>query len=669
MELLKFVPIKLTLLLIIGILIGFYAQLSIPVCLIATAMLLLLLGITFRKKSRKNILFGFVMAFTTISMGMLAVSKGQPKNNSDHYSHYLTNWPQNFHIKIHEVLKSNAFSDRYVATILNLDDIPVSGKLVLNVKKDTAISKLSVDDELISWAQLAPIKEPLNPHQFNYKDYMGHLGVYDGMNLTLKNHMLLKESSRTIYGIAADIRTAIISKLASADFGPSELGIIQAILLGQRNDIDTETYNNYKNAGAVHILAVSGLHIGILLLLLHYLLRPIELLPRGKSIKLICIVIILWCFAIIAGLSASIIRAVTMFSFVAYAMYLNRPSNTFNILALSMFFILLVFNPLLLFQVGFQMSYAAVFAIVWIYPLLQKLWYPGNIIFRKGWQLFSVGLAAQLGVLPISLYYFHQFPGLFFLSNLLVVPFLGIILGTGILVILLALVNILPNFIASFYNALIQCMNGLIDWIAAQEAFLFSDISFDSIQLILCYTLMICLVLFFKNLSFSKLAFLCVFIIGFQAWSIYSEIEMNKKEKMLVLHQTRNSILFYQADKNLQVLAGDTTRIERLVRDFKIAEKINHISYDSIQNAYYWKDKSLLILDSLGIYPTVNTEIVVLTNSPKIHLDRLIDSVQPKIIIADGSNYKNYVARWQHTCKKRMLAFHYTGELGAYYFK
>ena len=255
------------------------------------------------------------------------------------------------------------------------------------------------------------------------------------------------------------------------------MGIIQALLLGQRNSISTETYDNYKDAGAVHILAVSGLHIGILLLLLQFLFRPLEILPKGRTIKLVVIVLLLWCFAFLAGLSASVVRAVTMFSFVAYALYLNRPSNTFNILALSMFFILLLFNPMLLFQVGFQMSYAAVFSIVWIYPMLQRFWTPKNSVLQKIWQLLSVSIAAQLGVLPISLFYFHQFPGLFFISNLLIVPFLGLLLGMGILVMVLALLDILPDFLVLWYNRIISLMNSVVEWVAQQEAFIFKNIS------------------------------------------------------------------------------------------------------------------------------------------------------------------------------------------------
>ncbi len=168
--------------------------------------------------------------------------------------------------------------------------------------------------------------------------------------------------------------------------------------------------------------------------------------------------------------SPSVVRAVTMFSFVAYALFLNRPTSIVNILALSVFAILLI-HPMFLFQVGFQMSYAAVFAIVWIYPILMKLWNPRHWFLKKGWQLFSVSLAAQAGVLPISIFYFHQFPGLFFLSNILIVPFLGILLGLGLLVIILSAINMLPNSIAIFYNLLLKTMNDVVQWVGKQEHF------------------------------------------------------------------------------------------------------------------------------------------------------------------------------------------------------
>lgn len=679
MSLLRFVPIKLTLLLILGILLGRYLQVDIMLSLTFTCLFLMLLAFLFNWDKRVTSfgihtkftsLFAILVALTTISIGILAVSSTYPKNRSLQYSHHDISGSHLWKIKIHEVLKPSAFSDRYVAKVLSLENEKTSGKLLLSFSLDTTAEKLNVDDELIVYTELSIIDPPLNPHQFDYQNYLEGLGIMNLMRLRGNDFFTLQNSDPTVFGMAANFRNRIIANLKKADFGKEELGIIQALLLGQRNEISAETYDSYKNAGAVHILAVSGLHIGILLLLLQFLLRPLERIPKGKTVKLILIVVLLWGFALLAGLSASVVRAVTMFSFVAYALYLNRPGNTFNILALSMFFILLVIDPLLLFQVGFQMSYAAVFAIVWMYPLLQQIWHPKNKIVRYFWQLLSVSIAAQLGVLPISLFYFHQFPGLFFISNLLIVPTLGLILGMGILVIVLALLNSLPDILVTAYDTLIRLMNGVIGWVSQQEAFVFRNISFDAVQLVMAYTILIYAVFFFSKPTFKKAIVLSIAVVGFQFWLFQTSYLTRQKETLFMAHQTRNSILIHQTGNHLSAMAQDTQRLERLTTDYRVAERIASIKHLHLYNAYQWRDKNLLIVDSLGVYPKKNSHIeyVLLTGSPKLNLERLIDSIRPKNIIADGSNYRSYIERWRKTCSQRKLPFHFTGEEGAYYF-
>ena len=161
-----------------------------------------------------------------------------------------------------------------------------------------------------------------------------------------------------------------------------------------------------------------------------------------------------------AGLSPSVTRAVTMFSIVTCAQFLKRPTNIYNTISISIFLMLLV-KPIYLFDVGFQMSYLAVLAIVSVQPMLYKLWKTPNLVIDKFWQILTVTIAAQLGVAPLGLFYFHQFPGLFFISNLVIIPVLGIILGLGIFVIFLALLDSLPEVIAevfSFYYRYIKCI-------------------------------------------------------------------------------------------------------------------------------------------------------------------------------------------------------------------
>ena len=671
MNLLRFIPIKLTLLLVLGIILGSNYNMGIVVPITLTLSLLFFLGILFYLDTKKTTaLFGIVVTLLTVSIGLLAVSLSKPKYQPDHYSNQNFVGNHTWHVKIREVLKPTSYSNRYVVDVRLFENRKVTGKVLLSSTVDSSNQLFNVDDELTFFGALDSIKPPLNPYQFDYRKYLNGLGISHQIRLQSHNFFASGNPSKTIYGRAAATRNFIINKLKKANFGTEELGVIQALLLGQRNDISAETYDNYKNAGAVHILAVSGLHIGVLLFLLQFLLRPLERLPRGRTLKLVVIVGLLWGFALLAGLSASIVRAVTMFSFVAYALYLNRPSNTFNILALSMFFILLVLDPNLLFHVGFQMSYAAVLAIVWLYPLMQQLWRPKSRVIRYFWQLLSVSIAAQLGVLPISLFYFHQFPGLFFISNLVIVPALGIILGMGILIIILATLNRLPNFLVSIYDALIGWMNTIVSWVAKQEAFVFKNISFDALQLILAYAIICSAVLFFTKPNFKRALPLALAIMGFQIWLIHLDYKTHQKEAIFLMHQARNSALLYQNGENLIVAAQDADRVARMVTDYQVAERITHITYDSMQNSYRWGNKSIFVMDSLAIYPAkkLPLDYLVLTQSPRVNLERVLDSIEPKLIIADGNNYRSYIDRWSKTCKKRKLPFHYTGEKGAYCF-
>ena len=671
MKLLAFIPIKLTLLLILGILIGYFFSFNLVHLLIATISLFILLSVVFIFEKKTNTkLFGVVAAAAFISLGIYSYTSAQPINSVNHYTKLTSQKDGAWTLKINEVLKPNLYSHRYFATVKNIGNEKVSGQLLITIANDSTITPLQVDDEFFTLANIQAINEPLNPHQFNYKKYLENLGIYHQVRIVPDQIIKVKNSNSSFIGMASKARDNIIKKLRKENFGADELGVIQALLLGQRSDISEETYTKYQKAGAVHILAVSGLHIGILLLLIQFLLSPLKSIPHGRTVILMLSVLFLWGFAFLAGLSASIIRATTMFTFVAYALYLNRPSNSFNILALSVLFILLFINPNLLFQVGFQMSYAAVFAILWIFPLLKKLWFPKNKIVRYFWQLLCVSIAAQLGVLPISLYYFHQFPGLFFISNLIIVPALGIILGIGILVIFLSLINWLPSKLVWFYNGIISLMNNLIGWVAKQESFIFSSISFDFGQLILSFIVIVFFINACTLFTYKRIALFIISLLCFQSYTAFQKLEASKTREAIVLHQTKNNILINRSGRNLSVLSNSSEKANNLISDYQTAERIESIQFDSLKNSYSLKNETLLVLDSAGIYTqSTSQKIILLTQSPKINLERLIDSIKPKEIIADGSNYRSYIDRWRMTCLKNKIPFHYTGEKGAYYFE
>ncbi|WP_430906473.1 ComEC/Rec2 family competence protein [Maribacter sp. 2-571] len=670
MGLFRFVPIRLTLFLVCGILTASFFDLGLLFSIGATVLSIALLLFFFVLKKANPIWFYMGTALTTFCLGILAYSMGQPKNWADHYANHERESATVWELRITEAQKPSAFSEQYIAEVIKVDGTARTGPILLKFPPNSFTKPLMVDDRVLVAAKTDPIPPALNPHTFDYRNYMARKGILHQLRPKAGAFVWHPPQHRTLLGRANAVRDKLAESLERAAFGPDELSIAKALLLGQRNTISENTYDSYKKAGAVHILAVSGLHVGILLLLIQSLLRPLRRLPHGDKLQLVLAIVLLWGFAFLAGLSASVVRAVTMFSFMAYALFLNRPSNAFNILALSMLFILLVIDANLLFQAGFQMSYAAVGAIVWLYPKLMRWWAPKNPILMKIWQLLSVSIVAQLGVLPISLFYFHQFPGLFFISNLLIVPFLGIVLGMGLVVMFLSLLDFLPSFLASIYNQMIAMMNGTVTWVAAQESFLFTNISFNSVQLVLSYVLLHLVFGYFPVRFFKRMALILTTLLLLQLATVYPVLKHRKKEQLLLGHVPRKTVLLHREGQRLYQLSPEGNNTERITEAYALGENIPTIQNRPLKETLMWQGKSILVIDSLGVYLPFQKEIdyVILTQSPKLNLERLIDSLSPKVIIADGSNYTNAIALWKGTCQAKKVPFHSTREKGAYSF-
>lgn len=675
MPLLNFNIIKLTLCLITGIIVGYFIDISLNTSIFITLSLLSLLLVVFvisKKQFIKTVWFGIVGLASMVSIGIVTTHFHNQKNFTNHYTHTISKPADTLNtitFRIREILKPGNYYDKYVIDLIDINNKKVSGKTLLNIEKDTLITPLNIDDVYITKTDFKDLINPLNPHQFDYKNYLNKKYIYHQLFVTNQSLLTVESKTKTLFGIADNTRQIINKKLKLYNFKPDELAIINALLLGQRQDISTEVYTSYTNAGAIHILAVSGLHVGIILWILSFAFKPLERFKHGKLIKTILLVSILWVFALIAGLSASVTRAVTMFSIVAIALNLKRPTNIYNTLAISMFVILL-FKPLFLFDVGFQLSYLAVFAIVVIDPFLYPFWKPKSWIIDKFWHTFTITISAQFGIIPVSLFYFHQFPGLFFISNLIIIPFLGIILGFGIIVITLAVLNILPQIIADTFGRIISLMNSFIGWVSKQEAFLLKDIAFSLLYVIVFYVLIITFVrlLFKRNYLNLKLFLIATLIV--QGAFIFNEYKKPSNE-FIVFHKSRYSLIGNSISNKI-VVANDYDSMARskdkIIKDYAVGNHIKTIEESPISEIYQLNDKYLLVVDSLGIYniKSLKFDFVLLRQSPKISLNRLIDSIKPKQVIADGSNFKSYVERWKDICNKRKIPFHQTSKKGAY---
>ena len=666
-KLLGYLPFHFLLFLIAGICCQFYTDYW-NYGIVISACILIFLSLT-AYWQRKTLFFVFITWITFFLTGMILVYENDATNHTNYFEKHLKNTSKVI-LAIDKVLKPGNYHHKYVADVVQVDGKKTTGNVLLNIEKDSTSLLFNTGDFVFFKNKFQDIKSSLNPHQFNYKHYLKKQGINQQVYITHQQILLLDENKVSLLRFIDTFRIKIQKSLRRYHFTDDELAVMNALLLGQRQEISKQLSDNYSKAGAIHILAVSGLHVGVILLILSFILKPLERVNNGKLIKLVLVILSLWFFAILAGLSASVIRAVTMFSAIALGQFFNKRNAVEHSLIFSMFIILL-WKPLFLFDVGFQLSYTAVFGIIWVQPVLYQLWKPTFFIVDKGWQLISVSVAAQLGVLPISLFYFHQFPGLFFISNLIIIPFLGVILGLGLVVLVLSYVSILPVFLEGFYGDVISILNKVVTFVARQEKFLFSEISFSVIKMIFFYLLIILGFQLFLKLNTKRCFLFLGSILAFQCVFILEKYTIAQKSELIVFHKSKNTIIGKRKGSSFEVYHSmDSLQIssQKLLINYKVGENISSQNYHKLSNLMYYKKQVVLIIEKDGLYDIkeLNSPIVVLRESPKINLQRLAEKLKPAIIIADGSNYKSYIENWKATCKNLKIPFWTTYNQGAY---
>lgn len=262
-------------------------------------------------------------------LGLWTTQLHNPKFKNNHYSYFLEqiNTSNRLVLKVRSEMNPTAYNYRYKAKVVGLNNQKSSGEILISIPKNTSIEPLLIDDLLYIQTELKSINPPKNPFAFSYKDYMERKGIFHQINLQEHSKFITAKGKQSINGWASKAKTFVESKIDVLNINTTARAFLKAFYLGIRNEIPEDIKTNFKNAGVLHILALSGLHVGILLTILELLLRPIVRLRHGKKMRSFMIIAILWGFAVLTGLSPSIVRAVTMFSFFALPMdYIGRPT-------------------------------------------------------------------------------------------------------------------------------------------------------------------------------------------------------------------------------------------------------------------------------------------------------------------------------------------------------
>lgn len=465
----QFPFLRLLAALIAGILFQWHLQLSLPVivmlCCTAILALCSFVLLPFAKRFMFNRARAFFFLLLFAGTGMLLTWQQHISNDP--------NWFQKKYLPgaglvatLQEPLTEKTNSWKTVAEIsavyTNGRYIATRGKVLVYLKKDSVRPALQYGDQLFFTIPVQPVKNSGNPGAFNYSRYCLFQNITGQVYLRQNDYTVL--SSKQIHPLRRFLfatRDWALQQLRQHIQAPEQLGIAEALLIGYRNDLDKDLVQAYSNTGTVHIIAISGLHIGVIYAALVMFFGLFKQQTIKRIFQPVCIVCIIWLFTFIAGAAPSVLRAAIMFSFILAGKTLNRNGNIYNTLAASAF-LLLIANPFYLWDVGFQLSYTAVLSIVVFFKPVNNLLYFKNRALRWVWQLCAVSISAQVFTLPLVVYHFHQLPVLFLFSNLLAVPLSGIILFAELLLFCFSAWPAAAAVLGGVTGFFIQLMNKFI---------------------------------------------------------------------------------------------------------------------------------------------------------------------------------------------------------------
>jgi len=337
--------------------------------------------------------------------------------------------------------------------------------LMLYIETDSSLPNLPPGSFMLIQAQIQLVRPPANPEEFDYRSYLARKGIFHSTYLRKKQWKLLDTlPEQSLMNIAQGFRMKLIDKLKAGGIDGKYFGISSALLLGEDSNLDADVRDVYARAGAMHILCVSGLHVGVIFLIISALLRPLKRLKPGRAMLPLILMGCVWSYALLTGLAPPVGRASCMISFFIIGNVLGRHKNVYNTLAASAL-LMMMLDPEVIFGAGFQLSYSAVLGIISLQKPLENLLYFRYKLPARIWSITSVSIAAQIGTLPVVLYYFHQFPLYSLITNLIVIPMSSVIIYSGILLLILPTSSIAGIFIARTFKLLLHIMDSGVNMV------------------------------------------------------------------------------------------------------------------------------------------------------------------------------------------------------------
>ncbi len=670
----------------IGIVVSFYC--TIPLYAIVLAALLSVGTIVYFSfcSLAINYRFGYVnggaIMLLFVCLGFAILHQYRWSNRSNYLGKYYTG-AQPYWVVLQEtpITKAKTYKAKALVKAVFVANQWRSVKaqtLLYFYKTDTIASKLQYGNQLIIQSALQSIPKAANPGAMNYHEYCSFQNIDYQVFVASNKYIVLDslEQSAVVQHFQ-QVQQFVLTTLKKYIHQSQAVAVAEALLIGYRNDLDKDLLQAYSTAGIVHIIAISGLHLAMLYSLLVVLLRPFKNLKGYVYMEPIIIIVVLWWFAFLAGAAPSVIRSAIMCSCMAIGKSVQKKANAYNTLAISAMLIL-VFQPFSLWDVGFQLSFAAVVSILLFSHQLQKLVSFRNKLLLHCWQLLCITMAAQILTLPIVLYHFHQMPTLFLGTNVIAVPLSALILYGEILLLVVAAIPILPVYIGKMLEFCLVMLNKYIAKVAILPFAAFTNVAFLWPQVFCCIAALLLLYgwLYYRQATYLLTSLLCfVVATGIGCWDA-----LQKKGQLLAI--------VYQVPKQtaIDVVAGNGYRFignkamftnESSIHFFLQPTRIRYRLYNlqastaivQHPNCIYSANKKIILVNRGFTIPKGHTPIaahtlIVCQNAP-VTIPQLRAAFTFDQLIFDGSNSLWKISKWKKDCDSLHLRHHCTPTDGA----
>lgn len=591
------------------------------------------------------------------------------KNSANHYSHYISSDSQPF---IARVVDIPVITPNHIKLSLQIDRIKnqnnwhyATGNTIMYLKNDSSLN-FKLGNQLLVNSKFSFVNEPKNPFEFNYKAFLQNKNIFHTVYATPKQTYVIDFPSThfSILEIGTKLKSYLVNVLRSASLSHEAFAISTALLVGYDDEIGSDIMQSFSHSGTLHILSVSGMHTGVLYAMLLFLFSLIDKQNQFKKTKFVVVVTSLWLFVFVTGLSPSVLRAALMLSVVLFGNTFYKQGNSYNTLLVSAF-ILLLCNPFLITDIGFLLSYFAVFGIMYFYPILAKLYVFENKILHWLWSSVLISVSATVFTLPISLYYFHQFPIWFALSNLLIIPIsMAVMLGAALLMAFYKVALINQGLIYLINKSVV-----LMLWFAKltdDKTYGFIDfISFTLIDVVFLTLVISFGLIIISTKRYQYVLNLGFIIIAWLALSIFTNYHHGLKNELLVFHVKQKSVYALRVGQsvyiNLQSI--DDKDFQRHVKPYLLTVSNLHI-VSTKASVLKSANTSIVIANKISLANApLNPNYIIVSHNTPVNLTTNYKT--PPFVIADCSNSYTFVNKLKKQCRLLEIPFYSVKEEGA----